>query len=133
MVRVLHNVQEGRKLVTALVVAVHMVGNGNKANPMLTEKYLGVEACLQIITTDAAHVLYKDTGNLAGLDIRNQLFPSRSLKIASAPTVVRIVDTVAEAILRGVAFEVGFLRRDLSRGVSAYRIPFACKRQLHIV
>ena len=37
---VLHDVEEGRKLVAVLVITVHAVGNGNKVNAVLPKEYL---------------------------------------------------------------------------------------------
>ena len=38
-----HDVEEGGKLVAVLVIAVHAVGNRHKVNMMLTEEYLRVK------------------------------------------------------------------------------------------
>ena len=54
---VLHDVEEGRKLVAVLVITVHAVGNGNKVDAMLPEEYLCVKAGLQIVTPRPAHIL----------------------------------------------------------------------------
>ena len=51
---VLHDVEEGGKLVAVLVVAVHAVGDGDKVNTVLPEEYLRVKAGLQVITTGPA-------------------------------------------------------------------------------
>ena len=78
-------------------------------NPMLPEEYLGVKAGLEIVAADTAHILYKNMGDLTGLDIRDQLLPARALKVAAAPAVVRIVDTVAIASLQCMGFKVNLL------------------------
>ena len=109
---VLHNVEEGGKLVAVLIVAVHAVGDGDKVNAVLPEEYLRVKPGLQIVTPRPAHILDDHMGNLARLNIRDELLPCRALKIAAAPAVVRIVPTVGVASLLGIAFEVFFLIHD---------------------
>ena len=64
------------KLIAVLIVAVHAVGNRHKVNMMLTEEYLRVKACLQIITPRPAHIFYNDMSNFARFDVCNKLFPS---------------------------------------------------------
>ena len=109
---VLHDIEEGRKFIAVLIVAVHAVGNRHKVDTVLPEEYLRVKACLQIITTRPTHVLDKDMGHLSGLNVRHQPLPCGTVKIAAAPAVVRIVPTVGVASLLGVAFEVFFLIHD---------------------
>ena len=109
---VLHDIEEGRKFVAVLIVAVHAVGNRNKVDAVLPEEYLRVKAGLQVITPRPAHVLDNDMVYLPGLDVCNELLPCRALKIAAAPAVVCIVPTVGVASLLGVAFEVFFLIHD---------------------
>ena len=107
-----HDIQKRGKFVAVLVIAVHTVGNRNKVNTMLTEKYLGVKAGLQIVTTCTAHILYNDMSYLACFNICDQPLPRRSFKGSSTPTVIGIVDTVFVAPLCGIAFEVFFLIDD---------------------
>lgn len=96
-----HNVEERGKLIAVLIVAVHAVGNRHKVNMMLTEEYLRVKACLQIITPRPAHIFYNDMSNFARFDVCNKLFPSGTLKISSTPTVIGIVLTVRITFLMG--------------------------------
>ena len=109
---VLHDVEEGGKLVAVLVIAVHAVGDGNKVDTVLPEEYLRVKSGLQIVTPRPTHILDNDMGYLPGLDVCNQLFPSWAFKIAAAPAVVGIVTAVGVAPLLGIAFEVFFLIHD---------------------
>ena len=76
---------------------------------MLTEEYLRVKACLQIVTPRPAHIFYNDMSNFACFNVSNKLFPSGTLKISSTPTVIGIVLTVRITFLMGIAFEVLFL------------------------
>ena len=104
-----HDIEERRKLITVLVIAVHAVGNRNKVNAMLTEEHFRVKTGLQIISADSAHVLYDHMGDLTGFNICFQLLPCGTIEIAATPTVIGIVLDVRVASLLGIAFEVFFL------------------------
>ena len=107
-----HDVEEGGKFIAVLIIAVHAVGDSNKVDAVLPEKHLRVKAGLQIVTPRPAHILDDHMGNLARFNVCNELFPCRTLKIAAAPAVVRIVPAVGVASLLGIAFEVFFLIHD---------------------
>ena len=107
-----HDVEEGRKFVAILVIAVHAVDDGDKVNTVLPEEYLRVKASLQIVTPRPAHILDDHMGNFACLNICDELLPCRALEIAAAPAVVRIVSAVGVAPLLGIAFEIFFLIHD---------------------
>lgn len=109
---VLHDVEEGRKFVAVLIVAVHAVGNRHKVDTVLPEEYLRVKAGLQVITTGPAHILDNHMGHFSSFDVRHQLLPSRTVKITAAPSVIGIVAAVGVASLLGIAFEVFFLIHD---------------------
>ena len=79
---------------------------------VLPEKYLGIKAGLQIVTPRPAHILYNDVRHLPGLNIRNQIFPCRAVKIAARIPVIGVVDKIFVALLAGVGFEVFFLIDD---------------------
>ena len=104
-----HDVDERSKLPCTLVCAVHAVGNGNEPDIVLGKQDLCVEAGLQIISPDPAHVLGNDTAHFSGLNVRNKLFPAGPLKICTAPAVIRVMDDVGKAPLGSIAFEHGFL------------------------
>ena len=107
-----HNVEEGGKLIAVLVIAVHAVGDGNKVDTVLPEEHLRVKSGLQIVTPRPAHILDNHMGNLACLNVCNELLPCRTLKIAAAPAVIGIVSAVSVASLPGIAFEIFFLIHD---------------------
>lgn len=90
-----------------LHVAVNVISDGNKMNPVLTEHHLCVEAGLQVISADSTQ-LAQQVGN-PRLDIRHKAFPSRAFKITARPSIVRIVDDVFIASLLCVSFKVTFL------------------------
>ena len=107
-----HDVEEGGKLVAVLVIAVHAVGDGHKVDAVLSEEYLRVKSGLQIVTPRPAHILDDHMGDFACLNICDELLPCRALEITAAPAVVRIVSAVGVAFLLGIAFEVFFLIHD---------------------
>ena len=109
---VLHDIEEGRKFIAVLIVAVHAVGNRHKVDTVLPEEYLCVKAGLQIITTSSTHVLDNDMSHFSGLNIRHQLLPCGTVKIAAAPAIIGIMAAVGVTSLLGVAFEVLFLIHD---------------------
>ena len=78
-------------------------------NPMLPEEYLSVEARLQIVSADPAHVLDQHGSDLPGLNVRDQPLPVRAVEVAAGPAVVGIVVQVRVAVLCGVGFEVKLL------------------------
>ena len=72
------------------------------------------------LSSDSVHLgIIESMSYLSGLDVRHQPFPCGTVKITAAPSVIGIVAAVGVASLLGISFEVFFLRRDLSRGVSA--------------
>ena len=106
-----HHVKEWRKFPGALHIAVHAVGNSDKAHIMLAKHNLGIEASLQIVAPDSAHILGDHTADLSGLNVRNHLFPARAFKAAAGPAVIRIMDAVSEAMLCGIVLQEPFLRQ----------------------
>ena len=51
-VKIVHDIEKGRKLAAVLFLAVNVIGDSNKMNPILPEHYLGVKAGLQVISAD---------------------------------------------------------------------------------
>ena len=99
-----HHIKERRKFVAVLIIAVNAVGDSDKMNVVLAEHYLGVKACLQIISADSGHILDKNVRHLVGFNICNQPFPSRAVKVATRIAVVGIMDEVFIPLLLCVAF-----------------------------
>ena len=114
---VLHDIEKGCKVVFRLIGAVHAVIDGNEANAVLREGDLRVEAHTEIVTTHATEVFDQDNAHLTGFNVGNQPFPVWTLKIRTAPTVVRINRYIRKISFTGIAREHILLRRDLSRYV----------------
>ena len=102
---VLHDIEERREIILGLIGAVHAVVDGNKANAVLWEGDLRIEAHTEVITTHSAEIFYKDNANLTGFNVGNQAFPVRALKICAAPTVVRIYRYIRKIPFMGIARE----------------------------
>ena len=47
-----HDIEKGSKLAAVLFLAVNVIGDSNKMNPILPEHYLGIKAGLQVISAD---------------------------------------------------------------------------------
>ena len=109
---VLHDIEKGRKVVFRLVGAVYAVVDGNEANAVLREGDLRIEAHTEVITTHATEVFYKDNAHLTGFNVGNQAFPVGTLKIRTAPTVVRIDRYIRKIPFTGIAREHILLMND---------------------
>lgn len=66
-VELVHDVQEGGKIIVRRPVAVHVVV-GNESDVFLREKHFRVEANLQLVSPKSAHVLDNDRPDLARFD-----------------------------------------------------------------
>ncbi len=66
-----HNIQKRRKLIAALHCAVHAIFYGYKANALFSEHNLSIEAHLQIIPANSAHILGDYAADFARFNIRN--------------------------------------------------------------
>lgn len=102
---VLHNVQKGCKLAAFALVAVNAVCNGNEANAMLSKHNFGIKTHLQIISTNAAQILYQHMGNLSGFYGCNHAFPIRAVKVCARPAVISKVDTIRKAMFPCIIFK----------------------------
>ena len=108
----IYDIQKWRKFSGAAVGAVDAVADGDKADAVLTEQDLCIVARLQVLASDPAHVLGKHDADPSGLNVCHHPFPGRAFKAASRIPVVGIVDTICEAMLFSIAFEVAFLIDD---------------------
>ena len=109
---VLHDIEKGCKVVFRLIGAVHAIIDGNEANAVLREGDLRIEAHTEVITTHPAEIFYKDNANLTGFNVGNQAFPVWTLKIRTAPTVVRINRYIRKIPFTGIAREHILLMND---------------------
>ena len=84
---------------------------------MLSKHNFGIKTHLQIISTNAAQILYQHMGNLSGFYGCNHAFPIRAVKVCARPAVISKVDTIRKSMLLCIIFKQLLLRRDLSRYV----------------
>jgi len=104
-VKIVHDIEKRREIILGLIGAVHAIVDGNEANTVLREGDLRIEAHTEVITTHATEVFYKDNAHLTGFNVGNQAFPVWTIKIRTAPTVVRIHGNIRKIPLTGIARE----------------------------
>ena len=114
-----HDVQERHKFARFGVLVVHAVGNGDKSDIVLAEHHFRIKSCFKVVAPQSAHVLDEHRADFSGFHVDNQAFPAGAVEIAAAPSVIRIVFAVGEAMLVSVILQIKLLRRDLSRWFSA--------------
>ena len=84
---------------------VNVVVDGDEPHSHPGEVHFCIEVCFNVVTTNTAHVLDQHRLDNASLNVCQQLLPARTVKVAAAVTVIRIVPTVGEAIVPGVYFQ----------------------------
>lgn len=107
-----HDIDKRRELAGTGIVAVDSVADGDEAYSEFSEKDFRIKTGLQIISANSAHVLRQNQSHFSGFDIGNQPLPCKTLKIASGPSVIGVVDAVSIPVVRGIAFEIFFLIDD---------------------
>ena len=98
-IKLVENVDERGQIAFLLIGAVHTVVDGDEADIRLRECYLGVEADLQVITTQAAHVLDDDRSDAACIHLSNHALEVRSVEGCAAVPVIYKEAGVAETIV----------------------------------
>lgn len=96
------NIDEGGELAGSGGLAVDAVSDGDKPHMVLPKYDLGKIADLQIISANSTHILGQNTADFPDLNVRNQPFPTRTVKIAPGPSIVRIMDAVCKALAGSV-------------------------------
>ena len=90
---VIHDVEDACKLGTIRVVIVDIVVDGNKPHTHPSEVHFCIKARLYIVATNTAHVLDQHRLDNASFNVCQQLLPARTVKVATAVTIIRIVPT----------------------------------------
>ena len=116
-VPLVHDISERSKLIVPFE-SVHAVVQGNQPGIVLPQHF-HIGADLQIITTEAAHVLYDNDRYSVSFDFSNHLLKARSVELRTRDTIIRKVDAVGKTVLFGVVLQYALLRWNLSRGFSA--------------
>ena len=114
---VLHNIEERSEIVILRLVAVHAVIDGDKTDLLLREKYLGIEADLQIISAESAHILDDDRTDLSGIYFGKHSLKSGTVEVAPGIAVIGKMLDVREAAFTGELAEILLLVQ--------YRVRFA--------
>ena len=109
-----------RGKLTFAACAVHAVIDGNKMNAKLRENNIGIHSHLEIIASEAAHVLYDDALDPPCLDVGKHTLEARTVEVCAGITVVLVIMAVSSnPVILAVAFQNLLLRWDLSRIFSA--------------
>ena len=111
-VKIVHDIEKRREIILGLIGTVHAIVDGDETNAVLREGDLRIEAHTEIVTTHATEVFYKDNAHLTGFNVGNQAFPVWTLKIRTAPTVVRIDRYIRKIPFTGIAREHILLMND---------------------
>ena len=106
------HVEHRHKLDVVAAGAVNMAVDSDKMNGFLLEVNLRVEARLQVVASDAAHVLDQHRVDFISFNIGKHPLPAGAVEIAAAPSVVRIVLAVGESMLIGVILQIELLVYD---------------------
>lgn len=109
---VLHDIEKRREIILGLIGTVHAIVDGDETNAVLREGDLRIEAHTEIVTTHATEVFDQDNAHLTGFNVGNQAFPVWTLKIRTAPTVVRIDRYIRKIPFTGIAREHILLMND---------------------
>ena len=109
-----------RGKLTFAACAVHTVIDGNEMNAKLRENNIGIHSHLEIITPEAAHVLYDDALDPSCLDVGKHTLEARTVEVCAGITIVLVIMAVGgNPVILAVAFQNLLLRWDLSRIFSA--------------
>ena len=94
------------------MIAVDAVIDGDESDVLLLEENFRVKAHLQIVSSEAAHVLADDRADITRLDLGNHGVESGAIERNSRNAVVREMLDVVKTITLGVCFEIRFLVYD---------------------
>ena len=90
---------------------------------VLREEDLGIVAGLQVFSAHPGHILDDDGSDLSGLNVSNQVLPSRTVKVTARPAVVGIVFKGHKAVLLGVILQKDLLRLDRHTVPGGFVVP----------
>lgn len=85
----------------------------------MRKHHLRIETNLQIVSSEAAHVLYDDGSDFSVFYFRKHFLESRTIEISPCIPIISEVLDIYKSIFMGVFFEILLLRWNLSRGFSA--------------
>jgi len=108
----IHDVEEWRKIILSLFLAVNTVIDCNKPHTLFGEQHLCVKANFQIVPSEPAHILYDYRIDIPCLNLGNHFLETLTLECDAAYAVVRKVADIAEAVLPCEVLKVFFLVLD---------------------
>ena len=100
-----------------------MAVNGDKPHVLFFEIDFGIKTRLQVIASDAAHILDQHGSNFSAINIRDKLLPAGAFKVSSAESIVRIMLTIFKAVCSGIGFKIFFLPKNRKGGFCTAVLP----------
>ena len=103
---VLHDIEERSEVIILWLVTIHAVIDCNKADLLLRKHHLRIETNLQIVSSEAAHVLYDDGSDFSVFYFRKHFLESRTIEISPCIPIISEVLDIYKSIFMGVFFEI---------------------------
>ena len=105
----IHNITERGKIIVHMIVAVHAIVDGHKADTQLRETDFCVKAHFQIISAKSGHVLYHYHAYHAGLNIGQYFRKAGVVEIRTRVAVILInLDSKAKIFTWDFALNILF-------------------------
>ena len=101
--------------------AVEVVVDGNEAGAVLGEGQGGIEARHSGVSAQTGQILDDAVGHLADLDLGQHPLKTGTVKVGTGISVIYKECRVRHVVISGIRKQDAFLRRDLSRVISAKR------------
>ena len=104
-VKFVDDIQKRRKIVVLLIGAVHTAVYGDETDIVFGEKHLGIDANLQIVSTDTAHIFGEDDTNFIILHQFDHALPIGSIKVCTGVPVIHKKLDIFETLFFSVPIE----------------------------
>ena len=98
-IELIENVDERCHVVFSLIIAVNAVADGDKSYVSVRKYHLRVHSDFQVITTEAAHIFYDDSADLAVVHQFHKPVPIRSVEGRTAVAIVHEQGCIAETVI----------------------------------
>ena len=104
-VKFVDDIQERSKIVVLLIGAVHTAVYGNETDIVFGEKHLGIDAYLQIVSADTAHVFGEDDTNFIILHQFDHMLPIGSVEVRPGVPVIHEILDISETLVFSIPIE----------------------------
>ena len=116
---VLEQIFERHEVIALAAVSVYIVIDSDVAYAEHGKAFLNVETGMKLVTSQSGKVLGDDDSNLTVLHVGNHLLKCGPLEISTGKTVIHIEAGIGKVMVFCKLLQDIFLRRDLSRIISA--------------